>query len=141
MAAHVTIGGVDYPVIFDGTGEEVNILQLNELTNPSVPDVWLYAAIEGDADPDRKMSYTNLVQFLALKSNSRSAANVVVVAGNNTITWQMAGVNAPFASAVYSVFILDKDEIGVRLISQAAGSIVVNCQTGGTIHVLATLNS
>jgi hypothetical protein len=143
MAAHVTIGGVDYPVIFDGTGEEVNILQLNELTNPAVPDVWFYAAIEGDPDPDRKMSYTNLVQFLALKNNERSKGNLAVTAGlNSKILFQVAGVNAPLASANYSLQIFDPNNaVGVQLISNDAAGFTINCQAAGVIHYIATLNT
>jgi hypothetical protein len=121
--------------------ENVNILQLNELTNPSVPDVWFYCAIEDDLDPDRKMSYTNLVQFMALKNNTRAVGNYVVIAGNNTITWQMGGVNTPFISDEYSVQILDPNGIGVKLISQNAASITVNCFEGGVVHVIAILNT
>jgi hypothetical protein len=123
--------------------ENVNILQLNELSNPSVSGVKFYAVIEGDSDPDRWISYDNLIKFLALKSNERSIGNKVVNAGNNTITWQMLGVNAPFGSVNYSVIIYDPLGLGAQLVegSQTINGITVNCLSGGTIHIIATLNS
>ncbi|MDD5013673.1 MAG: hypothetical protein PHW73_01045 [Atribacterota bacterium] len=103
--------------------------------------MWFYAAIEGDPNPDRKMSYTNLVQFMSLKNNVRAVGNKVVTVGENIITWQIAGVDAPMASVDYSVQIFDPNGIGIQLTDQTADDITIDCLTEGVIHVIATLNT
>jgi len=138
MAAHVTIGGVEYPVVFDAPGEMANILQLTEITDPSF--LKLYGVLEGDTVPDRQITYVNLIRLLLEKSSVRANQHTVTV-GNNTVVFKIAGVNTPFTVLTYSLVMFGASEIGIYDVVKTTGGFTFKAMGAGTINYIATLNT
>lgn len=138
MAAYVTVGGIDYPVIFDPPGETANILQLPEITEPAL--LKLYAVLEGDANPDRFITYTNLVKLLQTKAGIRVGQHTVVV-GTNTVLFKVGGVNTPIGSANFSVIFTKEAVLGISDISKTTNGFTFNAIEPGLIDYIAILNT
>lgn len=138
MAAHVTIGGTDYPVIFDAPGETANILQLNEITEPTL--LKMYAVLEGDAIPDRFITYTNLVKLLQKNSNIRVGQATLVV-GTNTITYQVGGINTPMLNTNYALLIFGGSELGAYDRVKFTDKFTISVIDAGTIDYIVISNT
>lgn len=132
MAAHVTIGGTDYPVIFDTPGEQANLLQLNEITNPS--GLKLYAVKEGDADPDRFITYANLVQTL-LQANTKIGVGIACSGIEGQAISYAPGADLP--SDIYLLIINDYQGKGITRVSYNKSGFVINSLESGLFDYLA----
>lgn len=138
MAAYVEIGGVQYPVIFDPPGEQTNLLQLNEIEDPAL--LKLYAVLEGDLNPDRYITYANLVQLLQTKANIR-AGQKTVAAGVNSVVFQAGGVNTPVSSTNYAVIYTNEATLGISDIAKTVNGFTFNAIDPGIIDYIVIINS
>jgi hypothetical protein len=138
MAAHVTIGGVDYNVVFDPPGETANILQLTAGTDPST--LKFYGVLEGDSVPDRVITYANLVSLLFPKASVRVGSHSVTV-GANTIMFTVGGVNTPFSVTTYAFFQSKEAILGLSDFVQYVDRITFNAIDAGTMPYIAILNT
>lgn len=136
MGAHVTIGGTDYPVIFDAPGEQSNILQQPEGTEPSV--MKFYGVIEGDANPDRYITYANLVKLLLSAANVRVGSKVVT-AGANSEIFKVASVNTPFSVTSYALIFTKGYELGISDVVKYVDHFTLTSIDAGTIDYIAIL--
>jgi hypothetical protein len=138
MAAHVTIGGIEYLVEFDPPGETANILQLPEGTDPNL--LKYYGVYEGDANPDRWISYVNLVKLLFAKANVRAGTKVVTV-GLNTVVFQVGGVNTPYSVTTYALIPFGASELGLYDFNKTVGGFTFYAMNAGTIDYISILNT
>lgn len=136
MAAHVTIGGIDYPVIFDSPGETSNILQQQEITEPAL--LKLYAVLEGDANPDRYITFENLVKYLFPKASLR-VGTVNVTTGSNQIIFTVGGVNTPFGSLSYAFIPTKGYELGLSDLTKYVERVTFEAMEPGTMDYIAIL--
>ena len=131
MGAHVTIGGTDYPVIFDDPGEQANLLQLTAETNPAL--LQFYGVIEGDAVPDRKITYNNLVQALLPYNNIRVGAGISC----NGTDGQTINFDTELAGTPSILLIFDYQGKGITRVSYTSTGFVINSLEVGLFDYLA----
>lgn len=136
MAAHVTIGGTDYPVIFDPPGDTSNILQQQEITEPGL--LKFYAVLEGDANPDRYITFENLAKYMLSKSIVR-AGTANVVNGVNEILFKVGGVNTPLTTTNYIVVFSKGYELGLSNVTKYVERFTVESIDAGTIDYFVIL--
>lgn len=136
--AYVTIGGIDYPVIFDPPGETANILQLPAITDPTL--LKLYGVLEGDANPDRYITYANFVTLLQTKASIRVGQHTVT-AGANSVVFKVGGVNTPLASVNFGVIFTKEAILGISDVVKSVNGFTFNAVDPGTIDYIAILNT
>lgn len=136
MAAHVTIGGIDYPVIFDPPGETSNILQQQQITEPAL--LKLYAVLEGDANPDRYITFENLVKYLFPKASLR-VGTVNVTAGSNQIIFKVGGIDTPFATLNYAFIPTKGYELGLSDLTKYVERVTFEAMEPGAMDYIAIL--
>jgi hypothetical protein len=136
MAAHVTIGGIDYPVIFDPPGETSNILQQQEIEEPAL--LKLYAVLEGDANPDRYITFENLVKYLFPKASLRVGTKNVTV-GSNQIIFKVGGIDTPFATLNYAFIPTKGYELGLSDLTKYVECVTFEAMEPGTMDYIAIL--
>jgi hypothetical protein len=131
MAAYVEIGGIQYPVVFDAPGEQSNLLQLTEITNPA--GLQLYAVHEGDAVPDRKITWENLVQSLLPKADIRIGK---AVACNGTSD-QSINFESSMAGVPSILIVYDYENRGITRKSYTESGLVIDSLEAGLFDYLA----
>ncbi len=136
MGAYVEIGGIQYPVQFDPPGELANILQIPEADSPVF--MKFYGVIEGDAQPDRQISYADLVKFLYSASNIR-VGEADLIEGVNTIIFKVGGTNTPFTTTGYAIVYTKGYELGLYDEAKQVDSFKISAMNPGKINYIAIL--